>query len=118
MIKALAKTFPAFLIFARSSEIVWIGGMNGKYFCPGVDVDDRTGYRRIIETDYLNIILKDNSESEAVTMHNQFGRLKSALEFTDYHHLTNQQLEDLLNNTRMQITQFSIDFSKLFFSYT
>ena len=33
-------------------------GMNGKYFCPGVDVDDRTGYRRIIETDYLNIILK------------------------------------------------------------
>jgi hypothetical protein len=33
-------------------------GMNGKYFCPGIDVNDRTGYRRIIETDYLNIILK------------------------------------------------------------
>ena len=33
-------------------------GMNGKYFCPGIDIDDRTGYRRIIETDYLNIILK------------------------------------------------------------
>jgi uncharacterized alpha-E superfamily protein len=67
---------------------------------------------------YLNIILKDNNASEAVTMRNQFGRLKSSLEFTDYHQLTNQQLEDLLNNTRTEITQFSIDFSKLFFSYS
>jgi hypothetical protein len=63
------------------------------------------------------IVLKDNNESEAVTMRNQFGRLKSSLEFTDYYHLTNQQLEELLKNTKMQITQFSIDFSKLFFSY-
>jgi hypothetical protein len=43
-----------------------------------------------------------------------FGRLKKLVEFTDYHQLTNQQLEDLLNNTRTEITQFSIDFSKLF----
>lgn len=67
---------------------------------------------------YLNTILKDNNQSEAVTMRNQFGRLKSSLEFTDYHQLTNQQLEVLLKNTRTQITQFSIDFSKLFFSYS
>jgi uncharacterized alpha-E superfamily protein len=26
--------------------------------------------------EYLNIVLKDNNESEAVTMRNQFGRLK------------------------------------------
>jgi hypothetical protein len=45
---------------------------------------------------------------------NQFGRLKSSLEFTDYYHLTNQQLEELLKNTKMQITQFSIDFFVLF----
>jgi uncharacterized alpha-E superfamily protein len=67
---------------------------------------------------YLNFILKDNKLSEAETIRNQFGRLKSTLEFTDYHQLTNQQLEDILANTRIQITQFSIDFSKLFFSYS
>lgn len=36
-------------------------GMDGKYFCPGVDEssDEYTGgYRTVIETDYLNIILK------------------------------------------------------------
>lgn len=33
-------------------------GMSGQYYCPGIDVGNRTGYRRIIETDYLNIILK------------------------------------------------------------
>jgi hypothetical protein len=49
---------------------------------------------------YLNIVLKDNNESEAVTMRNQFGRLKSSLEFTDYYHLTNQQLEELLKILR------------------
>ncbi|MFV5684889.1 circularly permuted type 2 ATP-grasp protein [Flavobacterium sp. GB2R13] len=63
-------------------------------------------------------VLEDNNLSEARTLHNQFGRLKSSVEFTDYHHLTNQELEDLLNNTRTQLIQFSTDFSKLFFSYT
>lgn len=33
-------------------------GINGQYFCPGIDEDDETGYRNMIETDYLNIILK------------------------------------------------------------
>ncbi|RYX87907.1 hypothetical protein EON73_00140 [bacterium] len=33
-------------------------GINGKYFCPGIDLNDTTGYRNMIETDYLNIILK------------------------------------------------------------
>lgn len=33
-------------------------GISGKYFCPNIDKDDRTGYRDVIETDYLNIILK------------------------------------------------------------
>ncbi|TRX01988.1 alpha-E domain-containing protein [Flavobacterium gawalongense] len=71
----------------------------------------------LIDT-YLNNLFKDNNLSEARTLHNQFGRLKSSVEFTDYHHLTNQELEDVLNNTRTQLIQFSTDFSKLFFSYT
>jgi len=33
-------------------------GMNGEYYCPGVDPDDLTGYRPVIETDFLQTILK------------------------------------------------------------
>ena len=33
-------------------------GIDGKYYCPNIDENDLTGYRNIIETDYLNIILK------------------------------------------------------------
>ena len=40
------------------------------------------------------------------------------IEFTDYHHLTNKQLEEVLDETKKQMIQFSMDFSKLFFSYT
>jgi uncharacterized alpha-E superfamily protein len=71
----------------------------------------------LIDT-YLDFLFKDNNLSEARTLQNQFGRLKSYVEFTDYHHLTNQQLEDVLNTTKSQLIQFSVDFSKLFFSYT
>ena len=67
---------------------------------------------------YLNGLLKDNDLSEARTLRNQFGRLKSSVEFIDYYNLTNQQLEDVLNDTRTKLIQFSTDFSKLFFSYT
>ncbi len=67
---------------------------------------------------YLDCVTKDNRLSEAKAMRNQFGRLKSSIEFTDYNHLTNKQLEEFLENTKSQLVQFSIDFSKLFFSYT
>nr|WP_315223876.1 alpha-E domain-containing protein [uncultured Flavobacterium sp.] len=67
---------------------------------------------------YLDILFKDNNLSETRTLMNQFGRLKSYVAFTDYQHLTNQELEDVLNNTKAQLIQFSTDFSKLFFSYT
>jgi hypothetical protein len=33
-------------------------GLAGTYYCPGIDIGDTTGYRAMIETDYLNIILK------------------------------------------------------------
>ncbi len=71
----------------------------------------------LIDT-YLEFLFKDNNLNEARTLQNQFGRLKSYVEFTDYQHLTNKQLEDVLNNTKSQLIQFSTDFSKLFFSYT
>ena len=66
----------------------------------------------------LDNLFKDNPLSEARILHNQFGRLKSYVEYTDYQQLNNQQLEEVLNNTRIQLNQFSTDFSKLFFSYT
>jgi uncharacterized alpha-E superfamily protein len=67
---------------------------------------------------YLNCLFKDNDLSEARTLMNQFGRLKSYVAYTDYQHLTNQELEEVLRNTKNQLIQFSTDFSKLFFSYT
>jgi len=33
-------------------------GINGQYYSPGIDLGSETGYRGMIETDYLNIILK------------------------------------------------------------
>jgi len=33
-------------------------GINGEYYSPGIDIGNTTGYRGMIETDYLNIILK------------------------------------------------------------
>ena len=65
-----------------------------------------------------NTLFKDNTLNEARTLSNQFGRLKSYVEYTDYHNLGNQQLEEVLNHTKEQLNQFSTDFSKLFFSYT
>ncbi len=47
--------------FIRDFEpIDWIigRGINGKYWCPNIDLNDNSGYRVMIETDYLNIILK------------------------------------------------------------
>ncbi|MBK0369552.1 alpha-E domain-containing protein [Flavobacterium agrisoli] len=67
---------------------------------------------------YLNCLFKNSNQSETRSLLNQFGRLKSYVDFTDYHHLTNAQLEDFLFQTKKQLIQFSIDFSKLFFSYT
>jgi uncharacterized alpha-E superfamily protein len=67
---------------------------------------------------YLDCLVKDSEISEARKLHNQFGRLKSYIEFTDYQHLTDKQLEEVLETTKAQLTQFSVDFSKLFFSYT
>lgn len=37
-------------------------GFDGKYFCPNIDLDyEVPGYRSMIETDYLNIILKSGT---------------------------------------------------------
>ena len=33
-------------------------GINGQYFCPGIDNNNVTGYRQVIETGFLQIILK------------------------------------------------------------
>ena len=66
----------------------------------------------------INNLLKDNQLSEARTMRNHIGRIKSTVEFTDYQHLTNEQLQYVLQNTKIQLMEFSSQFSKLFFSNT
>lgn len=67
---------------------------------------------------YLGYLFKDNNLSEARTLKNQFGRLKSFVAYTDYHNISGQQLDETLKETKSQLVQFSLDFSKLFFSYT
>jgi low affinity Fe/Cu permease len=42
----------------KTSDWIIGKGINGQYYCPGVDVDSTTGYRSVIETDYENVILK------------------------------------------------------------
>lgn len=47
-------------LYEDMNTLDWIigKGINGKYYCPGIDLNENTGYRSMIETDYLNIILK------------------------------------------------------------
>ncbi|MDQ5930741.1 MAG: hypothetical protein QG594_2530 [Bacteroidota bacterium] len=66
----------------------------------------------------INNLFKNNQLSEARTMRNHIGRIKSTVEFTDYQHLTNDQLQYILQDTKIQLIEFSSQFSKLFFSYT
>jgi hypothetical protein len=42
----------------KTSDWVIGKGINGQYYCPNVGQNSPTDYRSIIETDYLNIILK------------------------------------------------------------
>lgn len=67
---------------------------------------------------YLDTLVKDNEMSEARSLYNQFGRLKSFVAYTDYQNLDDKELENFLEITKKQLNQFSVDFSKLFFSYT
>ena len=46
--------------FEDMNHFEWIAGkgLNGQYFCPGIDPGNTTGYRKVIETGFLQIILK------------------------------------------------------------
>ncbi len=67
---------------------------------------------------YLFQLCIDHISPEARMLQNQFGRLKSKVQYTDYETLTNQQLEEILNGTHLELIQFSNDFSEIFFSYS
>jgi hypothetical protein len=56
--------------YADMKTVDWIigRGMNGQYYCPNIDQIDKTGYRDVIETDYLNIILKGGLVSIALLL--------------------------------------------------
>lgn len=48
------------MFYRDMSTFEWLAGkgMTGEYYCPGIDSGNKSGYRFVIETDYLNIILK------------------------------------------------------------
>mgnify|MGYP003542152449 CR=1 FL=1 len=50
---------------ADMSDTDWIIGKGsaGEYYCPNIDVNDVTGYRNVIETGYLEIMLKGGAVS-------------------------------------------------------
>ena len=52
------------------STLNWIigKGINGKYYCPDIDLGKNTDYRSMIETDYLYIILKGGIISLALLL--------------------------------------------------
>lgn len=52
-------------MIADMSDTDWIigKGVSGEYYCPNIDVNDVTGYRSVIETGYLEIMLKGGAVS-------------------------------------------------------
>ncbi len=42
----------------RQKDWIFGRGLNGQYFCPDIEPDQETNYRNVIETGYLQIILK------------------------------------------------------------
>ncbi len=58
------------MFFQDMKTIDWIigRGMNGEYWCPGIEEGTDTGYRIVIETDFLQIILKGGIISLALLL--------------------------------------------------
>jgi len=52
-------------MIADMSNTDWVigKGISGEYYCPNIDVNDITGYRSVIETGYLEILLKGGAVS-------------------------------------------------------
>jgi len=52
-------------MIADMSNTDWVigKGIAGEYYCPNIDVNDVTGYRSVIETGYLEILLKGGAVS-------------------------------------------------------
>jgi len=66
---------------------------------------------------YLKDILSEHPEPAAVRLEKRFGRIRSNVEFTDQSSMTGDDLKQLVAETKRQLWEFSIEFSKLFFSY-
>ncbi len=60
--RALSDTRTGVEVCLQEDLTTWewiIGkGLDGEYYCPGIDVRNTNGYRKIVETEYLNMILK------------------------------------------------------------
>lgn len=67
---------------------------------------------------YLDAILASLPDIQALRLEKKFGRIKSNVEFTDQTSLTGDDLKLLLSDTRRQLWEFSVDFSKHYFSYS
>jgi uncharacterized alpha-E superfamily protein len=67
---------------------------------------------------YVDAVLEQNAQPAAEKLGKQFGRLKSPVEFMDLATLDGETLHAMLAGLRRQILDFSMDFSKIYFSYT
>ena len=64
------RTGVEIFFYKDMSTLNWIigKGINGKYYCPDIDLGKNTDYRSMIETDYLYIILKGGVISLALLL--------------------------------------------------
>jgi hypothetical protein len=64
------RTGVEIFFYRDMSTLNWIvgKGINGKYYCPDIDLGKNTDYRSMIETDYLYIILKGGIISLALIL--------------------------------------------------
>lgn len=67
---------------------------------------------------YLDGLLEENNLSEAAGLTKRFGRLRSLVAYADPAHMSGRELEELLQQIRRQVLDFSAELARLFFSYT
>jgi len=70
-----------------------------------------------IDRDFNEITLYDNS-TEVEALSKQFGRLISKLKYTDFDSLNKTTLQHFLGDSRKELSDFSRNLAKHFFSYT
>lgn len=66
---------------------------------------------------YLKRVLTDNHTAEITAMKQQFGRMRSKVEFTDFDTLDKESLPAFLDDIHHELLDFGRRFGQIFFSY-